>query len=270
MRAPAALAMTAPASAAPPVFLCSHAGNAIIATWSLWRSISKALVATLVLAAGLTIGDARAGCPASARSPARQAASLIAPRAQSPAIELTSAARIPIWKNITLGEYRGVNAMRAAIDAAPCPIGMGDTADEILGRPGFPFSRSKSDLDLVIVSGLELGFGEEGASLRDIYGRALAIGLDLCPAEAGPVLRLNYLDQPRGEFLHLAMQPVARYGGDLVDLTLGNDGAELKLIGGDGRPEVVLPGAVRFVFVRPRPDATESREPALTDALVKR
>jgi hypothetical protein len=65
-------------------------------------------------------------------------------------------------------------------------------------------------------------------------------------------LRPNYLDQPPGEFLHLAMRPVARYSGELVDFTLGNGGTDLMLIGGDARPEVTLPGAIRLVFVRLR------------------
>jgi hypothetical protein len=91
------------------------------------------------------------------------------------------------------------------------------------------------------------------ASLHDIYARAVALGFELCPAEVGPALRLNYLDQPIGEFLHIAMTPVARFSGELVDFTVGNGGAGLLLIGGKGDPDLMLPGAVRFVFVRPRP-----------------
>jgi hypothetical protein len=70
------------------------------------------------------------------------------------------------------------------------------------------------------------------------------------PAEAGSQLRLQYLDQPRGEFLHLAMRPIAIYAGELTDLTLGNDGSGLLLLGGDGRPEFALPAVTRFVFSR--------------------
>jgi len=59
----------------------------------------------------------------------------------------------------------------------------------------------------------------------------------------GPVLRLAYLNQPRGEFLRVAMRPISLYSGGLVAFTLGNDGARLLLIGGDGRSEVIAPGA---------------------------
>ena len=174
-------------------------------------------------------------------------------------------------ENDHIGQYKGANAIRAAIDAAPCAIAIGDQADEILGRPAFPFTRTKFDVDLVVVSMAELGFDLDGASLRDIYARANTFGLELCPPEVGPILRLNYLDQPLGEFLHIAMRPVATYDGELVDFTLGNGGGALLLIGGDAHPDVVLTGGVRFVFVHPRIDTVVGGlVPNSGNALVKR
>jgi hypothetical protein len=124
-----------------------------------------------------------------------------------------------------------------------------------LGRPAFPFVKTQIKLDLVVVSLSQLGFRDQ-AALKDIYTAALARGLELCPAEFGPALRLSYLDQPLGEFLHIAMRPVARYSGELVEFTVGNGGTGLLLIGGDGHPDTVLPGPARFVFVRPKPIAS--------------
>jgi hypothetical protein len=171
-----------------------------------------------------------------------------------------------IWKTITVGGSKGVNAIRVAIEAAPCPMAIGDEADEALGRPAFPFFKTSFELDLVVLSAFDLGFGDEtsrndpelGASvdvsLHDIYARAVALGFELCPAEVGPALRLNYLDQPLDEFLRIAMKPVALYSGALVAFTVGNGGAELLLGGRNGHPDVKVPGATRFVFVRPRHD----------------
>ena len=65
------------------------------------------------------------------------------------------------------------------------------------------------------------------------------------------LLRLQYLDQPLGEFLHIAMNPIATYRGDLVDLTLANGGDGLLLIAGDGRADTNIPQASGFVFARP-------------------
>jgi hypothetical protein len=144
---------------------------------------------------------------------------------------------------------------------------IGDDADEILGRPAFPFIKSSVELDLVVLSAFELGFGDPAtrndiefgaaveASLHDIYVRAIALGFELCPAEVGPALRLDYLDQPLGEFLHIAMKPVARFTGELVNFVVGGGGLGLLLFGGNGDPDVIQPGVVSFVFVRPRSDA---------------
>jgi hypothetical protein len=243
-----------------------------MATSQLRRIMPEAILvaAVLVLSTGLGIRDAAAKCPRSTPSTASQVAAPGVGRQQPPAVERISATATPIWKTIAIGTYKGVDAVRAAMDAAPCPIALGDWADEILGRPSFPFSRKPTELDLVVVSVADLGFGDQGAPLRDIHARALASGLELCPAETGPVLRLNYLDQPLGEFLHVAMRPVARYSGELVDFTLGNGGSDLMLIGGDARPEVVLPGIVRLVFVRPRPDAISSARAGTDASLAKR
>jgi hypothetical protein len=218
------------------------------------------LCMVLIVAISLapSMADAGAGCPPSALSGAPR---IIFSDPLSSKVTLTSASQAPIWKTITIGDYKGVNALRAAIDASPCRIGLGDSADEILGRPTFSYSKSRRQLDLVVVSVAALGFDADGAALRDVYRRAVRIGLELCPAEVGPMLRLAYLDQPIGESLHIAMRPVSTYDGELVDLTLLNGGAGLLLIGGEANPDLVLDGTTRLVFVRPGLDTSGSEQP---------
>jgi hypothetical protein len=116
----------------------------------------------------------------------------------------------PVWKRVTLGRYRGVNAVRTALDAAR--VRVGDRADEALGRPAFAFSTTPVTLDLIVLTPADLGFAN-GATLADVERRATQLGFELCPAEVGPLLRLAYLDQPIGEFLRIAMKPVATWGG---------------------------------------------------------
>lgn len=159
-------------------------------------------------------------------------------------------ADLPVWKHVTLGTFNSVNAVRAALETAH--VHVGDTANEVLGRPGFAWSHTKIESDLVVVAVADLGFGEGGASLAQIYTRALRLGLELCPAEVAPYLRLQYLQQPVGEILQIAMSPVATYHGDPVDLAVADGGEGLLLVGGEGRSDRVASGAVRFVFVRPR------------------
>jgi hypothetical protein len=150
---------------------------------------------------GHAAGQSPTQCPNSAatRAPAFYVA------AEQTQLEPT-ALETPIWKPITVGGSKGVNAIRVALETAPCHMTIADDADEILGRPAFPFIKTPVELDLVVLSVFELGFGDE-TSLHHIYARAVALGFELCPAEVGPALRLNYLDQPPGDSLHIAMKP---------------------------------------------------------------
>ena len=224
---------------------------------TIWPTRSRRARGTLTPAALCTgIALLAAHALAQDQGQALQPDLVVAPRATDLAssdranpISPKTIADSPIWKRITLGTYKGPNAVREAFDAARMRIG--DSADEILGRPAFPFSKRTTDSDLVVLTAAELGFKEARTRLADIYRRAMQVGLELCPAEVGPQLRLQYVNQPIGEFLHIAMQPIATYHGDLVNLTVGNGGAGLLLIGGEGRPDLVLHSTVKFVFVRP-------------------
>jgi len=190
-----------------------------------------------------------------------------------------SAYDTPIWKTITLGTYRNANVLREALDSENCGIekvsvevvgkaspavpiyneGPGapfchleELANEIIGRPAFALSRTKTEVDLVVLSISELGFGTQKPSINNIYARAESLGFELCPAEVGPQLRLQYLDQPPGELLHIAMQPIARYNGDLVDLDIENGLWGLVLFGYKVGPVTDMYSSALFVFVKPR------------------
>jgi hypothetical protein len=191
---------------------------------------------------------------------------------------------IPIWKTITLGTYRNANVLREALDSVHCSIEKvtsvkvagraslaspidddGPTtpfchleglANEIIGRPAFALSRTRTAVDLVVLSVSELGFGKPGASLKDIYARAKSLGFALCPAEVGPQLRLQYLEQPPGEVLHIGMEPIAKYEGDLVSLALENGEWGLVLFGYHVAAVEMYPRAL-FAFVKPRYDDSD-------------
>jgi hypothetical protein len=213
------------------------------------------LAGWLALGTGLVPGDAGAedrGTSAPHTAIAPEPGGLV-PARQNPTANVAERA---VWKRVTLGSHKGVNALRAALEAAR--MRLGDSADEILGRPAFPYSRIQTDLDLVMLTPGDLGF-TGSAPIADVYRRATQLGLELCPAEAGPLLRLAYPDQPVGEFLRVAMEPIATWEGEPIDLTIANGGAGLLLIGGESRPDVMLHASVKLVFVRPQrialPDA---------------
>jgi hypothetical protein len=171
-------------------------------------------------------------------------------------LDVNSPTQFQIWRTTTLGIHKGVDAYRDALDAARIKIG--DAADEILGRPAFPYVRSKMDLELTLVSAAELGVEAE-ASLADVYKRAKQFGLALCPPEVGPQLRLDYRDQPRGESLKIGMEPVATYSGEPTILSLVNFGSGLALVGSNGRFEFMVPRYFRFVFALPAKLPLEAR-----------
>ena len=178
------------------------------------------------------------------------------PRGLSSVLDLSSQAPFRTWRTTTIGSYKGVNAYRDALDAAKIKIG--DAADEILGRPAFPYAREKTVVELTVVSAAELGVESDESSLSDVYERARQVGLELCPAEVGPQLRLDYHNQPLGEALDIAMEPVATYGGDPTILTLVNWGTGLVLIGRDGRSESKVNRISRFVFAVPTNERLEA------------
>jgi hypothetical protein len=181
------------------------------------------------------------------------------PGAQSSRLNVGRPAHFQIWRTITLGTYSGVDAYRSALDSAGIKIG--NAADEILGRPAFLYATMKKDVELVLLSAADLGVRTE-SSLADVYKRARQVGLELCPAEVGPQLRLDYRNQPVGEALHIAMQPIATYNGEPTILALANFAPSgLLLIGSDGRSEFMVPSTFRFVFALP----TNGRLEAMRD-----
>jgi hypothetical protein len=162
-------------------------------------------------------------------------------------------AGLATWKTISLGTFTSTNVMFNALDDRD--IHIGDLADEILHRPAFTISKVKMDTELVVLSVNQLSSGKP-SSFRAIFARARKFGYELCPPEVAVQLRLQYNDQPIGEFLDIAMEPIATYEGALVGLSVGNGGAGLMLVGKPVTLEAVPNQGTRLVFVRPLEIAT--------------
>jgi hypothetical protein len=159
------------------------------------------------------------------------------------------AAGIPVWKTIALGTPASIRALRADLNRG-CRVG--GLAGEVLDQLAVTAGKTRIWVDLVLLSAAELGFAREGAPLGAIYERARQLGLALCPAEVGPQLRLQYTDQPPGEFLHVAMYPVATPNAGHAAFVVGNGDGGLLLIGSDSRLDRIVPSTMRFVFLRPQ------------------
>ena len=166
-------------------------------------------------------------------------------------VRIASVAESPVWKTITVGTFRDSFALRNALDARDC--GIGDGAAQILARPSFVLAARRNELDLITVTAEQLGFQTEAVQLHDVYARAQQLGFELAPPEAGPQLRLQYADQPSGEFLIVGMGPLRTWSGEPLVFVVANGGAGLHLLSQDARGPVYSKS--RILFVRGRHDA---------------
>jgi hypothetical protein len=205
---------------------------------------------TMLCIACLVLFASEANAQCTARDVLRNRLTLkAAPSANTPPIAIKSAFAVPVWRTIAVGTFANSFALLNALDAAGC--GIGGSAEEILARPAFTVRTTKTNVELFALSAAELGFQTDTAPLRDILARAQQFGFGLAAAEVAPQLRLQYFDQPMGEFL-IGMEPIRTWKGEPVILSVANGGAGLVLIGRDGSADAEIPVASRFVFVRSR------------------
>lgn len=155
----------------------------------------------------------------------------------------------PIWKTIKLGTgLKTADDFRCVLEKAGYRISA--WANDILHSPAFTASEVETEVELVVLTVEELGF-KGGATWKDIYECAFSRGLALCPAEVGPQLRLQYKDQPQGEWPIVAMEPIADLDGELKMFGVAHDSDGQRL---SARrhcyPDYFWLAAFRFVFVR--------------------
>lgn len=113
-----------------------------------------------------------------------------------------------IWKTLTLDHPQTAKAYRAALSARGHSVG--GWADELLGK--MEIAETETEAKLVRLTVAELGF-KNPATYDEIIAKAKELGLELCPAEVGPKLRLEYESQPNGEWLTVAMKPIVGSDG---------------------------------------------------------
>ncbi|MFA4999001.1 MAG: hypothetical protein WC514_03200 [Candidatus Paceibacterota bacterium] len=158
--------------------------------------------------------------------------------------------RFNIWKTIKLGTgLKTADDFRKSLKDNGFNIG--DWANNILGKPSFKTVTEETEVDLVKVTVADLGF-KKGARRDQIYDRAKDLGLELCPPEVGPQLRLQYRDQPNGEWALIGMELITGSGGGLGVFGVGCDYSGLWLIGGWGFPGGVWGPDCLWVFCLPR------------------
>ena len=94
----------------------------------------------------------------------------------------------------------------------------------MMAHPDFTVAPEKENLTLIRLKVQDLGFSN-GATVKEIFEKAKELGMELCPAETGPQLRKQYIDQPLNEWLRIAMKSIDSDGLPRVfDLERNEDG----------------------------------------------
>jgi hypothetical protein len=120
-------------------------------------------------------------------------------------------------------------------------------AQNILDREDFIVESNSEKIKLVKLSVQDLGFLRE-ATTDEIYAKAESLGLELCPAEVGPQLRLQYEGLP-GEYIFIGMKQIASGDGIPRIFYLG---VSKDLFGARStHSDLYWSPSVQFVFVMP-------------------
>ena len=158
----------------------------------------------------------------------------------------------PSDKTIRLGIHRNVNGLRNALKEIGCKIS--HYADGILDQLTFTVSPIETEVDLMIVTLANLGFSK-GAICKDIYDKAIMLGLSLCPPEVGPesLLQIQGGLQKGNRFI-IGMEPIVS-DGNLVVFNVENHYSGLQWLGASsGNPSRFWKDnpRTRWVFARIR------------------
>ncbi|MFA6006247.1 MAG: hypothetical protein WC764_00770 [Candidatus Paceibacterota bacterium] len=129
---------------------------------------------------------------------------------------------------------------------------VGDYAKDMLAKT--EFTGTQEQYNLVSFSVESLGF-PNGATTDEIYTRAAELGFELVPAEAGVYLRLQYSDQPMGEYLYMAMKQITDRGDDPRVWSVSADGGRRWLSYGYASPDSRWSAGSRLVFRSRKLDA---------------
>jgi hypothetical protein len=126
-------------------------------------------------------------------------------------------------------EIGGKSAEKLITELEQAGFKISDTARHMMKQKEFKTAKDPEQADLVRLRVGDL-MGDQGApSMNDIYKKADQLGLELCPAEVGPHLRLKLTDQPMLEWFRIAMKKITgRFGIPFVfDLEHNGDGVWL-------------------------------------------
>ena len=135
-------------------------------------------------------------------------------------------------------------------------------AEQMMDSPEFTTSAEVEGIDLIRLSVKDLFNDNSNHTTDQIYLKAAALGLELCPAEVGPHYRLTHPDQPMNDWVLVGMKPIAGAGGRPRAFSVGRDDDGRWLHGRWAEPEDQWFPAGLFLFrLRKSSEKLGSSEP---------
>jgi len=141
-------------------------------------------------------------------------------------VHTASADGFKTWKTIKLGGATSAQDFTDSMKAKGVTVTTGGTtnsAEELLGKSDFAIASSPTTVDLIRVTPRDLGFDKRKPEHTLLYKKAAELGLGMCSLEVGPQLRLQYLNQPKGEVLYVGIQKEANYAMNRLSYAISND-----------------------------------------------
>lgn len=122
-------------------------------------------------------------------------------------------------------EIGGKSAEQLISEMQDQGITISDYAKSMMDNPDFVVGEQREEIVLIRLTIAELGF-KTNATTDQVYERAAALGLELCPADTGPQYCLAYKDQPLNDYVLIAMKPITDQDGfpGIFDLRRIDDG----------------------------------------------
>lgn len=151
--------------------------------------------------------------------------------------------KFPIWRTITHRGRRNADSYRAGLSSAHYKVSV--FTNDFLGR--FETTSVDEEVDLGCTSVADLGFTKDTSSDM-ICDRIIALGHGLCLPEDGPVLREQYLEQPKDEWLELAMKSIRDSHGYMAIFCVAHNESGLGLFKSSSGPVSLWNPVHRFVF----------------------
>lgn len=125
-------------------------------------------------------------------------------------------------------EIGGKSAKELIREMEVAHINISNYAKSMMENRDFIPGKNREEATLIRLTVTDLGF-KTNATADQIYERAIALGLELCPPDTGPNYRLKYINQPLNEWVRIGMKQIAGPDGDPDVFGLARDGGGLWL-----------------------------------------